>query len=54
MAVPTAVDERRGVAVCEVRDTGVGIPPEDLPHIFDKFYRVQGQQPRWPRAPGWG
>jgi two-component system NtrC family sensor kinase len=31
------------IYVC-VEDTGIGIPPTDLPHIFDKFYRVQDPQ----------
>lgn len=32
--------------VISVSDTGMGIPPEDVPHLFQKFYRIDNSDTR--------
>ena len=39
---------------CRVRDTGIGIDPDDLPRVFDRFYRGERAREREPAGAGLG
>jgi signal transduction histidine kinase len=45
-AVRVSVSREREWVLVEVRDTGEGISAEDLPHVFDRFYRGDNEQAR--------
>ncbi|MEO8140987.1 MAG: ATP-binding protein, partial [Gemmatimonadota bacterium] len=47
------VDQGEAAAII-IGDNGIGIPPTDLPHIFDRFYRVDTARSRTGERPGAG
>jgi len=52
ITVSTWQDESRARICLEVKDTGMGIPQEEIPHLFTRFYR--GQRAGQSTIPGTG
>lgn len=47
-------NEQTGGAVMTVADTGIGIAPGDIPHVFDRFFRAERSRSRVKDAVGTG
>ncbi len=44
--IGVSLEEVDGVVRLSVRDTGTGIPPAELPRLFERFHRVEGAKGR--------
>jgi len=52
--ITVAVRETSDHVLLEVRDTGTGIPDAELPHVFERFHRVEGARSRTEEGSGIG
>ena len=49
-----SLHQREDLAILRVQDTGTGIPPESISHVFERFYRVDKARARESGGSGLG
>jgi two-component system phosphate regulon sensor histidine kinase PhoR len=52
--VRVQVKQKEDAILFEVQDTGIGVAPLDLPHLFEKFYRSGRREAYQQRGTGLG
>ena len=52
--VELSIDSVDGTVTIDVRDSGAGIPPEQVPHIFEKFFQADNQRSASQKGSGLG
>ena len=53
-SAPGGLERDDSAVVLRMHDTGIGIDPEDLPRVFDRFYRGERAREREPAGAGLG